>query len=65
MNLTKIKQRQVDHNGIDIRLAIKQFYNFSKYNNVKIPLYSYRNDFIVLNENMNLINIPKLSKFRK
>lgn len=64
-NLTGIKQYDVDLNGLNFKKALKNFYNFTKYNNEKIPLYSYGNDFNILKLNMNYNKIPKKSKFRK
>ena len=65
INLTGITQKKVEKEGIQIEKANEIFYNFCKNNNQEIPLYSYGNDFKILEENFNYIQIPNDSKFRK
>ena len=65
-NLTGITQNTLDKKGITFNEAMKQFYNFCKTkNNVKLPMFSYGNDYDVIKYNLKLNSINKKSRFYK
>ena len=60
IDLTGITQQKIDTQGVDFKIAIKKFYKFSK----NIPLYSYGNDYTIIQENLDLYKIVIDSKYR-
>ena len=53
IDLTGITQKKIDTQGVDFKIALKKFYKFSK----NIPLYSYGNDYRIIQENLDLYKI--------
>ena len=65
IDLTNISQETVDTQGFSFSKSIQLFYQFCKDNNGnKLPLYSYGNDYGIIQYNLNLKKTPKQSKFR-
>ena len=65
-NLTGITQNTLDKKGVTFNEAMKQFYNFCKTkNNVKLPMFSYGNDYDIIKYNLKLNSINKKSRFYK
>ena len=65
-NLTGITQNTLDKKGSTFNEAMKQFYNFCKTkNNIKLPMFSYGNDYDVMKYNLKLNSINKKSRFYK
>ena len=60
INLTGITQYKINNEGIAFIIAMDKFYTFSK----NIKLYSYGNDYLVIQENLDLYKIDIDSKFR-
>lgn len=60
IDLTGITQKKMDTQGVDFKIAMKQFYTFSK----NLPLYSYGNDYLIIQENLDLYKIVQDSKYR-
>ena len=66
INLTGITQNIVDKKGVTFNEAMKQFYNFCKTkNNVKLPMFSYGNDYNIIKYNLKLNSVNKKSRFYK
>jgi len=66
INLTGITQNIVDKKGVTFNEAMKQFYNFCKTkNNVKLPMFSYGNDYDIIKYNLKLNSVNKKSRFYK
>ena len=59
-NLTGITQNKINIYGLDFEIAMDKFYTFSK----NLPLYSYGNDYLIIQENLDLYKIDIDSKFR-
>mgnify|MGYP001414748581 CR=1 FL=1 len=59
IDLTGITQKKMDTQGVDFKIAMKQFYTFSK----NLPLYSYGNDYTIIQENLDLYKITINSKY--
>ncbi len=65
-NLTGITQNTLYKKGVTFNEAMKQFYNFCKTkNNIKLPMFSYGNDYGVIKYNLKLNSINKKSRFYK
>ena len=60
IDLTGITQQKIDIQGVDFKIAIKKFYKFSE----NLQLYSYGNDYKIIQENLDLYKIPPDSKYR-
>ena len=60
INLTKIQQNELDETGLELDMALEQFYQFSK----GLTLYSYGNDFEIIEYNLDLNNHDQMSKYR-
>ena len=58
MNLTGIKQIDIEKEGISFKEFIEKFYKFSD----NLNLYSYGNDYVEIEENLNL-NLIKTKKY--
>lgn len=58
INLTGITQKNIDMKGINFKEFIKKFYEFSN----NLNLYSYGNDYVEIEENLNL-NLIKTKKY--
>ena len=66
INLTGITQNTIDEKAVTFNEAMKQFYNFCKTkNNVKLPMFSYGNDYDIIKYNLKLNSINKKSRFYK
>ena len=59
-NLTGITQYKINTFGLDFEIGMDKFYKFSK----NLPLYSYGNDYLIIQENLDLYKIDIASKFR-
>ena len=65
IDLTNISQETLDTQGFSFFKSIQLFYQFCKDNDGnKLPLYSYGNDYEIIEYNLNLKKNPKQSKFR-
>ena len=60
INLTKITQNKIDTMGYDFEIVMEKFYTFSK----NLELYSYGNDYSIIQENLDLYKIDIDSKYR-
>ena len=66
INLTGITQNIVDKKGVTFNEAMKKFYDFCKIkNNVKLPMFSYGNDYDIIKYNLKLNSVNKKSRFYK
>ena len=66
INLTGITQDIINEKGLTFNEAMNILYKFSKTSNeVKLPIFSYGNDYSVIKENLKLNSINKKSKFYK
>ena len=66
INLTGITQNTIDKKAVSFNEAMKQFYNFCKTkNNVKLPMFSYGNDYDIIKYNLKLNSVNKKSRFFK
>lgn len=64
--LTGITQTKIEKEGLSFINAMSRFYDFSKDNDDSfIKLYSYGNDFNVMEENLRFHKLPKTSKYDK
>jgi inhibitor of KinA sporulation pathway (predicted exonuclease) len=59
-NLTGITQNKIDTMGYDFEIVMEKFYTFSK----NLELYSYGNDYSIIQENLDLYKIDIDSKYR-
>ena len=59
-NLTRITQNKIDTMGYDFEIVMEKFYTFSK----NLELYSYGNDYSIIQENLDLYKIDIDSKYR-
>jgi len=64
INLTKITQSKIDKNGIPFASALNKFYDFCQHDNDLLDIYSYGNDYQIIEEGLDIHNITK-KKFRK
>ena len=60
IKLTGITQKKIDTKGLYFIKALRKFYKFSK----NLPLYSYGNDYTIIQENLDLYKIKLDSKYR-
>ena len=60
INLTGITQKQINKEGVDFEVAMAKFFKFTE----KLPLYSYGNDYSIIQENLDLYKIKLDSKYR-
>ena len=61
-----IQQHVIENEGHRFKDAMKIFYRFCKNREgVKFPIFSYRNDYDVIKENLKLNSINKKSKFHR
>lgn len=58
-DLTGITNKDIKKHGLDIHLALEKFYQFSK----NCLLYSYGNDYSIIEENLMINFVPMKSKF--
>jgi inhibitor of KinA sporulation pathway (predicted exonuclease) len=63
--LTKINQNKINKDGISIKGSIEKLYNFSKHNNKLLDVYSYGDDYKIIDINLDIIGDSKKSKYRK
>tara|TARA_Y100000591_G_C21733447_1_gene645365 strand:+ start:125 stop:706 length:582 start_codon:yes stop_codon:yes gene_type:complete len=59
IKLTGITQKKIDTKGLYFIKALRKFYKFSK----NLPLYSYGNDYTIIQENLDLYKITINSKY--
>ena len=66
VHLEDSTQNTLYKKGVTFNEAMKQFYNFCKTkNNIKLPMFSYGNDYGVIKYNLKLNSINKKSRFYK
>ena len=66
INLTGITQNTIDKKAVTFNEAMKQFYSFCRTkNDVKLPMFSYGNDYDIIKYNLKLNSVNKKSKFYK
>lgn len=66
INLTGITQNIIDKKAITFNEAMKKFYSFCRIkNDVKLPMFSYGNDYDIIKYNLKLNSINKKSRFYK
>ena len=64
IKLTGITNNDIE-NGVSFNNCLVEFYTFCKYNNKQVNIYSYGNDYNILEINMKYNDIPINSKFYK
>lgn len=66
INLTGITQNTIDKKAVTFNEAMKQFYSFCRTkNDVKLPMFSYGNDYDIIKYNLKLNSVNKKSRFYK
>jgi len=66
INLTGITQNTIDKKAITFNEAMKKFYSFCRTkNDVKLPMFSYGNDYDIIKHNLKLNSVNKKSRFYK
>ena len=66
INLTGITQNMIDKKAVTFNEAMKKFYSFCKTkNDVKLPMFSYGNDYDIIKYNLKLNSVNKKSRFYK
>lgn len=66
INLTGITQNTIDKKAVTFNEAMKKFYSFCRTkNDVKLPMFSYGNDYDIIKYNLKLNSINKKSRFYK
>ena len=66
INLTGVTQNTIDKKAITFNEAMKKIYSFCRTkNNVKLPMFSYGNDYDIIKYNLKLNSVNKKSRFYK